>query len=446
MHDGVSVVPRPSHSISRRVSLSAGRIDGAVFCLLLGLGITIYWPIFGIRPLDGDNFYILWWAHNAPFQSLLRLDPQIYPEWRPLTYQSIWLEHRLVPLTAVAAHHAINLLILVSCAWLCYRIVVLLSASRIVGAVMAAWLIVDQRSALALVLIVERQTTLACLFGLFAMLMFVRADDRRLTGSESGLVAILLLASALSKEYGLCFPLALMVYAGWRQRRDLAWPAVIGVVLYATLRLALVGGATGLYCEDMGFFFRTERHCIDPVSARSLTQMTYNVAASAIGIPLQGIINDEGMIGLSRIRLATTAAFLVLALTGLAKGPRETRLFVLISLFNAALGFVVYRDRNLIPGTSAMAILTGVGLALRQPRLSNIRMARAARVAALTIVIVAVGWQARETRRLVVEQVSKLLTEDPCASDVINRPGGLEFAKLVKTTYGLANPTCLKTE
>jgi hypothetical protein len=422
-----------------RASLVDGRVDVAAFCLLAALGAAVYWPIFGIRALNGDNLYILWWVHTAPASALLRLDPQIYPEWRPLPFQLIWLEHRLVPLGAVAVHHAINLWIWVTCAWLAYRIVLLLSSSRLAGFLAAAWLLSDQRSVQTLLLIVERQTSLAGCFGLLAVFLVVRAADRRLTTSESAAVALLLLASPLSKEYGLSFPLACLAYAGWRSRRDLAWPAAIAAVLYATLRLAFAGAAVGRYCDDMGFFFRSASQCIDPASPGSLAQMAYNVAASAISIPLQGLFDHQGMIGIARARIATTAVFLTLAVAGLSKGPRELRLVVLVVLFNAALGFLVYRDRNLVLGTSAMAILAGAGLA-RWP------VGRTARVAALILLIVVVGRQAYETRKLVVQDASELSAEDPCGSEIIARPGGLQFATLVKTTYGLGNPTCLKTE
>ena len=81
----------------------------------------------------------------------------------------------------------------------------------------------------SLVLIEERQSSLACLFGLAAWLTIARAGNDRLTPAASAGVSLLLLASILSKEYGLAFAGATAAYAIGERRRNLAAAAVAAV-------------------------------------------------------------------------------------------------------------------------------------------------------------------------------------------------------------------------
>jgi hypothetical protein len=442
MHADASVVPATGVRAAACGRDSAPRFDLAIFFLLLGVGLAVYWPIFSILPLRGDNFYILAWADATPFGGLLRADPGIYPEWRPLAFASVWIEHRLVLLGEVAIHHFINLLFWVACAWLVYRIVHNLTGSLVAALAAALWLFVDQRAAFTLLWIIGRQTSLACAFGLTAVWIVTRARDRELTGREGAGVGLLLIASALSKEYGLGFALALGAHAIWSRHRDLLWPAAGAAAVYAAMRMSIAGGAFGPYCESMGYFFAEEERCIDPMAAESLAQMAYNVAATAIGILLPGIFDDMGTIAVAPVRLATAVLFLAAAGAGLAMQRRTVGIVGLVPIFVAGLGFMVYRERNHVAGACAIAILVGAGFARLAPLGDRAPTAAAIRAATFALVAMLLCKQAIETRELVSLEVAGLLDADPCESSLRERALGHRFAPIVKARYGMSNPTC----
>jgi hypothetical protein len=427
-----------------RVSLVHGRIDLAVFFVLSALAAALYWPVFSLRPLEGDNIYILWWAHSAPISSLLRLDPGIYPEWRPIPFQTIWLEHQLVPLDKVAIHYAVNLLLWTACAWLVYQIIRRLTGARAAGAIGAVMLLVDRRGLYTIIYIVERQTALACGFGLLAILLIVRAANRRLTRGEAVAVSATLLASVLSKEYGLAFVFAAAAFAAIERRSDLAWPAITAAVVYGSARMVITGGVYSAFCEDMGFFFDVYIRCIDPSSTASLPQMAYNVVVTAVGIPLPGVFEEVGMIALDPLRLSIAIVFLAFAVTALVAGPPILRLIALVPVFIAVLSFAIYRERNHMIGVAAFAILASAGFWQHVWRPASIP--RAVRVSALAFLVAVLCWRAIQMPLLVTDEVRQRLESDPCKSAIVARPRGIEFAELVKTTYGMDNPSCAQTD
>ena len=377
--------------------------------------------IFRLQPLDGDNLYTLAWADATPLGDVVAVDPEIYPEWRPLAYLTVWLEHQVVPLRAVATHHAINLLIWVICSWLVYRIVDSLVSSKSAAVVAAFLLLVSQRAAFTLLWIIERQTSMACALGLIAVLLIVRARDRNLTRGEWVAVASVLFGSALSKEHGLAFAGAIGTYGLLQRRKDLLWPALAAGGAYAALRFGVVGGAVASYCEDMGYFFGSQKVCIDPLSTASMAQMLYNTAASGIGSVLAGLLGYRGEIEVVPFRAAQSFLFVVFAAFGVLRGDRFVRLVALVPLFNALLGFMLYRERNLVAGRCAVAIAVGVGVAMLARRPFVGHAARAVRWAGIALVAALLCRQAWTTQVLVGQEVADLLNNDPCTSDVRRR-------------------------
>lgn len=427
--------------------MGSRRIDLIVALLLSGLALAIYTPVLGIQPLRGDNLYVLAWVDQAPVSALLELDPAIYPEWRPLAYWTVWLEHSVLQLRAPAVHFAVNLALWVACAWLVYRLVNELGGSRPAAAAAGVLLVIDRRSVEALIWIVERQTTLACVLGLAACLLVVRARAATLTGRAIGLVGLLLLGSAFGKEYGLAFTGALICY-GWSQRRrDLMLVGAAVAVVYAGLRMWAAGGATGLYCEDMGYFREVYPACVDLLTGQGLPQLAYNVAANAVGIAVQGVLADPGVIQIDPMRLALGLAGFSLAAAGVMFGDRRLLLLALVPLFNALLGAMLYRHRNQLVGVCAMAVAGGIGLSLLHASLSAYAsMARrqlAGAVAAMLIALAA--WHVVTTRTRVLNEVEAVRMQDPCESGLRQYDYADRFAKRVKTTFGMDDPNCLAT-
>jgi hypothetical protein len=412
------------------------------FSVFLAVGLMVYWPIFTIRPLRGDNFYVMAWVHDAPVTALWRLDPGIYPEWRPLAYQSIWIEHQILQLSSVAIHHFVNLLLWAACAYLVFRIVERLTASRPAAYAAGLMPFLDVRANEALTWIVERQTLMACAFGLLAVATVVRRGDEDLRGGEPAGVGLALLAAALGKEHGLAFAAVLALYGLWHARRRLAMVSLTAVAVYAALRVVAAGGALGPYCEDMGFLRDGSFHCVDPASISSQVQMVYNAAASTIGTLLPGLFADSGELNLQPVRLLRNLFWLSLAVTALCTGGRFLRMLVLIVMANGLLNFMLYRERNQLIGVCALAIVAGVGAArVTMPEWRLLRPA-AARLVVAAIIAALLMFRAVDAHRQVGHVASELLNQEPCLSSWRAHDFGEAFVPVVKGRYGMDNPRC----
>lgn len=416
--------------------------DRLIFVLLLAVGIALYAPIFAIRPLRGDNLYVLAWVHSAPFSSLLRVDPAIYPEWRPLAYLTIWIEHHLLGIGAVPVHFFVNLLIWTTAAWLIYRIVDEVAASKPAAILAALVPFFDPRATEALTWIVERQTLIACACGLLAILFLARARDRDLTRREAVMVAVALMASALGKEYGLAFAAAIVVFALWHARRVTAIAAVAAMCGYLLLRVVVAGGAVGEYCEDMGYFTTASTYCHE-TSASGLAQVAYNAAASTVGTILPGLFGDLGEIGIQPRRTVRGLIWLGIAAVGWISSGPMLRMVALVPLFNGLLNFMLYRERNHLVGLCAFAILIGVGLARWRPELRLVPVARTLRVAVIAALALMLSWKAYVTSGHVAGVAAHFNGEEPCESSVRERRFGPRFVTLLKTQYGMSNPQCI---
>jgi hypothetical protein len=422
--------------------------DRVVFAILFTFVVALYWPVLTILPLHGDNFYALAWANAMPLTAVAAVDPAIYPEWRPLAYLSVWLEHRLVGIDGVAVHYAINLALWTSCAFLVYRITLAFSGSQAGAFCAALILLVDQRVESALTWIIERQMLLACLFGLGALyVLLVRGRDRAVTRREWGAIGGLLLASALSKEHGLAFAIAIGGHGLWSRHRMQIASAATAVVIYGALRIGLAAGAIGgPYCESMGFMFGADDRCVDPATATGISQMAYNAAASFVGTLMPGLFSDNGAIEIAGDRVARKTILLGLVAIGYLRGSPQLIPLAILPLATGLLGFMSYRPRNQLTGLVGLAILGGVGLAtiLRQ-RSSSSRSRIVARVAVISVLVVlaARGYDARANVRRTVADGRE---QAPCEAGWLDRDYNRSFARLVKAAYKIPDPYCVDTQ
>ena len=390
---------------------------------------------------------MLAWADHASADALIRVDPAIYPEWRPLAYATIWLEHRLVQLSEVAAHHAVNILLWALCAWLVFLIVDALTASPFSALAAAGLLLVDQRAGSAVIWIVERQMTLACACGLAAILILVRSGPTVLSWRAALLMTALLLASPLGKEYGLAFALAIAIHGAVHRRRDHLVPAVLAAATYAGLRLIILnGGALNRYCEEMGFFVEASMQCVAPLQGENWRQMLYNSGATLVGSVVPGLLSDDGALLLRPARLALAIPVLALAAVGAAARPRVGVLAGLVTLLTAALSFYLYRHRNQLPVACVLAMLAGCGLAAWQRLLAHVGSTRLLRTALAAGISVAALLQVVRSHERLRREVIEAVSAEPCEVDVAHRDFVAAFAQRVTIRYDLPNTSCLPRE
>ena len=413
----------------------------ASFGTLLLLAWFVYGRILQLNPFDGDNVRALSWADGASASELLHGDSALYPEWRPLGYLTVWLQYRLFHLDDLAAHFVINLLLWTGCAWLVCQIVHRLTHSYAPALLAAAVVVTDQR-AVGLVIVLEHANAMACFLGLIALLLVISARDQRLTRLRWIGLSLLLLASGLSKEYGLAFTGAVAVFSLLERRRDVATAAIAAGAMYALLRITFAGGATGLFCEDAAYFFTSRNVCFDGVHPAVVTQAAYNVAATAVGSILPGIFAAGGEIGIAPRRVVTSGVWLAAAALGWWKGPTPTRVTFLVVASNAALSFMLYRNRNQVVALCAVGIAAGVGLAVANAAVLTSAPLRLVRATAVAVLLVLLAAHAINTRDLVSFEVADSRRLDPCDMLRGDRPIAPAFVKQMKTAYGMPNPDC----
>jgi hypothetical protein len=418
------------------------RRDALVLALLFAIGSALYAPVIAIRPLDGDNLYVLAWVHSARFADLLRLDPVIYPEWRPLAYLTIWLEHRIVPIEAAGLHLLVNVCLWIGCAFAIYRIVLDLTASLPASVFAALILFLDRRAASALTWIVERQMLMATLLGVLALGIVIRARGRDTTPREATAIGVLLVASALSKEYGLACAFAIGAFAFAVRRVHTSVAALSACTVYGAMRLAFAGGAVAPYCEDMGFLFTSDFQCINPVTPAGLGQMAYNATASTVAIALSGLFASDGTVNPSVARLMISLAFTAFAALGILRGPRIMGSVAMLPIATGVLSVMLFRPRNQLIGVAGIAILAGVGMASVRLRMMPPWLRAPALAAMAALIAVLLCGKAYLAETAVSQRVESLLMGNPCTDDNVERPFIGRFVPMVRNAYALGDPEC----
>jgi len=409
----------------------------ASFGVLLALTYFVYGRALDILPFSSDNLYILSWVDRSPASALLRVDPDVYPEWRPLAYLTVWFQYRWSGVDQPQAYFTVNLLLWAACGWLIYRIVVRVVGSAAAGLCAAAVIVSDPRAASALTWIVERQTSMACLFGLWALLVAIGSGEREIGPFGCIGICALLVASALSKEYGLAFAAAIAGCSLWERRLHVTAAAIAAMVLYAGVRIGFAGGAIATFCEDMGFFFSMRMVCYDGFNGRILAQTAYNIAALGVDVMFPGVLNGDGQISLARRLLATGVVWTGVAVYGWLKGPKEARVTALVLGANAALGFMLFRNRNHLVALCALGVSLGIGLAIVNSTL-RARVPALMRWFAVSMLMCLVIAQAIHSRRVVSLAIESLLDEDTC--DI--RPMDVAFARRIRAAYQMNPSLC----
>lgn len=412
--------------------------DAGVFAALVLTALALYWPIFDIRPLVDDNLYALAWVDASPPSALPAGDAYYYPEWRPLAYTTIWIEHRLAGLDRPYVHHAVNLAIWIVCAALAGAIVRRVTGSRAAGVIVSLFLLSDPRVVWALTLVIERQSLLACAFGLGAWYLMADCPDH-LTRSRCVMVASLLLASALSKEHGLAFAAGIGAAALTSRHRAIVLSAGSALAAYALLRVVLAGGAFGRSCAHTFVFFEERMLCTGQTAPADIAQMLYNIMATTLNLVVSGLFSEVGEPVLARRSLIVAAIVVVSGALALRRVTATTRSALLVIAFSGLLGAPVYHARNQLIGAAAALIIAGAGMAVAAAAAPGW-----GRRGALAIVLAALLLQASMAQRAVAGQSDDVNHNDPCETEIYRElPWTRPFVRRVKQHYALSDPACL---
>jgi hypothetical protein len=393
--------------------------------LVLGGILLIAAGVFGnalfVHPLDGDNLVALSVGplHSAGDFFTGGAHSAYRPAYRPAAELTLWVQYHLLHLQ-VHSYFAVNIVLWALCACAVYAFTVLATGSRAFGAAAGLATMLDGRGILAVLWILERQTSLALLCG-FAALLLVLVPVRRPRLLWAAVFALLLLAS-LAKEYGLAFVVAVPLFAYLQRRswRPLGVVAGGALALYLVLRLGVAGGATTRFCDQMGYFRSTRTVCYsDYASLHDVKQHAWNAAASFVGTFFPQLFDDFGAIVTPGARgLVVPAIVAAAALVGFVRRPRWTLPLLALIVLNALLNFVLYRTRNQVIGVAALYSAAAIGLEWAWVRVAP-RLGGRAVFAAAAASLVAAGWLAQNAvlRPRTVQSFQQLAAaSDACAS------------------------------
>lgn len=436
----------------------AATLHGFPALTLAFLVLTAFGGALNIRPFELDNVVSLSWAHRSnPLDFFTTPVEWTYPEtggtvpiYRPLAYLSIWAQEQTGGLQATQ-YFVANLGLWLAAVLALYALVFWFTRSRLIALLAAGVFAIDGRVLTALVWIGERQSAMACLFGLLALVVVTRygGTDRR--SFLLGGIALLLLFAALSKEYGLAFFLAAPLLAFTTRSRH--WKAVAGASAgalgaYLVLRFGVAGGAAGSYCEDMGLFHRDRRVCYDTLGfGARVEQHLYNVGASFLGTFFPQLFSGDGVWLREPLRNFVPPVFVsALAAVGAVRKPRAALPLLSLVAANAILSFMVYRTRNQVVGMAGLYAAAGVGLWSLAP-LARERLRDWCVPVAAASLVVALGWMtwhAAHTDFALVGSYRNITDGlDPCESlRRYTRNVDRRVVVQIKTNYGLSNPSC----
>jgi len=345
------------------------------------MGWFAFAPVLGTPPLDYDNLFELSATLGSP-QSIYPGTPEAFftmvsAGYRPLPYFSMWAQYQLTGVASVPLF-LFNIVAATLCGVATYLLGHRLTRSVALALGAALLLLVDIRISSSITQIVTRTQTMACLFGLGALILAYRGRPR--SAPVLAGVAVLLFAALLCKEYAAAavaavFVLGLLTSGEGGLR--LAGAAVGAFALYAAIRISIdPGGGIEGYCETLGYFFESREACYGRATVSDAIVLTgrdqiyqhlYNVVGGFVAILLPLFFEGDGSIIPSSELPATwgVAAGLTifaLALVGWIARPRQTLPLLAMVAGNALTMFLLYRTRNVLLGAAGVYLSAAVGL------------------------------------------------------------------------------------
>jgi tetratricopeptide (TPR) repeat protein len=233
--------PRPSVPC-RTDSAAAPEPDhwpiGAVFALVVAVTLAAYFPALAGDFLWDDAGHV---THPTlqSWSGLWRIWVEIgvTQQYYPLLHTAFWIEHRIWG-DASVGYHLINVLWHATSACL---LVAILRRLAIPGALLAGLVFALHPVCVESVAwISEQKNTLSTVFGLAAVLAWLRFEDER-RPARYVIASLWFLAALLTKTVTATLPAALLVIAWWRRRR-LSWRDDIQPLLL----WLILGAAAGL--------------------------------------------------------------------------------------------------------------------------------------------------------------------------------------------------------
>ena len=353
------------------------------------------------------------------------------PHYRPLTYTSFWLEHKLWGYNPMG-YHTVNVLLHGATALLLWRVLGRLAvpAALIIVALWAVHPIRVESVAWA----IERKDVLYGLLFVSSILVWLRFQERQ-TWANYALALLLFVAAALAKNMAVTLPAVLLILQWYRNgrisREDayLVAPFFAVALGFVAIDLLLVTSAS-----PADFHYSVFERAL--IASRAVwfyvgttlwpfgLVVIYTHWDQQLGAPLgwSGIVVALSLLGMAGILGLTTALYVLRDRIG--RGPLAGWLFFLVAL-SPALGLIEHTfmlfsfvaDRyQYLAGLGLLAVLVG-GAATLVARL-DLRWRRAALGGAigLTLFLGALTWQQSRIYQDQLTFFEYIATENPDAN------------------------------
>jgi len=388
------------------------------------------------------------------------------PMYRPITYVLIWIQYQFAGLNP-APYYIVNILIFVSCSIVLYFLVYKITSSRLASITASLLFLVEIRAASALYWIGERQTTLAFLFGSLAILTLIDAQKKdQLKRKTSLLIFILLLFSALSKEFGLAFTativvIALSYFPPWKIRTTLIIAFLVAVV-YFGMRFGIAQSIIQSdYCEYIGYRTETLYLCYNEYDLNTQIKFyLWNIGSTFIGTFIPMLFSGEGQwmgsqlqniaatsLGYSISIIDITFSILLFAFVGLSlyKFPRKSLPFLAIIFFISVLSFILYRPRNHLIALFGLYTLFGIGIAAFWTMIKEHQSQRILFLVIMVLLCFIISSRAMDFSLHMDGVAAEYSLLDPCESAISwHNPGifNMDVIRQIKIDNKMSNPEC----
>lgn len=434
--------------------------------ILIAAGLFSYFQDY--RPFAPDDLFGLSFGRiENPLSFFTGKWSQFLPAYRPISMVSLWVQYQLVGVEPIS-YFLFNIFVWFGCILVLYFLVYHFTHSQLSSFIAAFFMMVDIRTTTLLVWIIERQNPLVVLFGSLGLLLFIKSTQKGVNRVliSSIFVYIFLLLSALSKEFGLTFTGAIVVFSILRNMESLKRSIIIALLVgitYFGLRFIIAGNSPNLeYCEEIGFLGQAQEICYEDLeTAERLKHYIWNTGATFLGTFAPKLFSDVGSwVGLNldpdvnlNHGLYTSFPGLVFSLVLLCvisysfiNHPRLALVFLFVIAFNSLLNFPIYRDRNQLVGLFGLYVLFGLGfqeigsLVFWKQRTTLVMIAWIA-------LLYLGGYKAMHLAHTVKQYTYFYNHTDPC--EVITFPPyteivDIEIVEQLKVKYGMDNPRCLE--
>jgi hypothetical protein len=163
-----------------------------LFTFTISLAFFTYWQMLYAKPFVADNIIIFSIFETKSLREILLGQPVSFlPAYRPAPYFSTYLQYQLVGVQGTS-YYAVNIVINALMAFVGGALFYRVTTSKLFAFIFAAAIISDTRSFDSMLYIIERQSTMAVLFGGLVIYCLSRSQTNQISIHNAAAISALL--------------------------------------------------------------------------------------------------------------------------------------------------------------------------------------------------------------------------------------------------------------